>query len=398
MLATATIYLDRQVLALTADKIIGDFHLTKEGFGRIIATFRYSYGLAQIFGGFFVDAMGPGIVFPVASGLWALSGLMTGFAGTVRFLTVCRTGLGVGEAFNWPCALKITNDLVPPRDRPLANGIFNSGSAIGALVAPIIVTVITISYSWRAAFVFTGAVGALWVIVWTWYVRRERQQPRGVPFAAGRMFNAALHIVSHRMFWVLLVAAIIINSVSYYLADWVPLYLKLSRGFSFAVGNILSMFIYAGSSIGNLLVGVLVRSLASRGIETTTAKRLALVACSCLMFSSILAGLIRYRYLTVALLAITSMGVAGFLVIYQTLLQDIEPGYVGITSGLLGGIGNLAYGFLSPYIGRLADLHKSFITLILVGLLPWLACVVVLCGLKSDNHVTWPPGPTPTKV
>jgi ACS family hexuronate transporter-like MFS transporter len=276
----------------------------------------------------------------------------------------------------------------PPRDRPLANGIFNSGSALGALVAPIIVTVITIFFSWRAAFVFTGAAGALWVIVWTWYVRRDRQQPRGMPFSARRMFTAALHIVSHRMFWVLLVAAIIINSVSYYLADWVPLYLKLSRGFSFAVGNILSMFIYAGSSIGNLFVGVFVRSLASRGIETTTAKRVALVACSCLMFSSILAGTIRYRYLTVALLAITSMGVAGFLVIYQTLLQDIEPGYVGITSVLLGGIGNLVYGFLSPYIGRLADLHKSFITLVLVGVLPWLACVVVLCGLKSNSRVT----------
>jgi ACS family hexuronate transporter-like MFS transporter len=132
MLATATIYLDRQVLALTADKIIGDFHLTKEGFGRIIATFRYSYGLAQIFGGFLVDAKGPGIVFPVASGLWALSGLLTGFAGTVRFLTVCRAGLGVGEAFNWPCALKITNDLVPPPEIALWQTAFSIAAARSA--------------------------------------------------------------------------------------------------------------------------------------------------------------------------------------------------------------------------------------------------------------------------
>ena len=386
MLATAAIYLDRQVLALTADKIIGDFHLTKEGFGRIIAIFRYSYGLVQIFGGFIVDAQGPGIVFPVASGLWSLSGLLTGFAGTVQLLTACRVSLGLGEAFNWPCALKITNALLPPQDRPLANGIFNSGAAIGALVAPVIVTVITIYFSWRAAFVFTGAVGAVWVIVWIWYVRGNREQLKGAPFSARKMFAATLYIVSHRMFWALLVAAIIINGVAYYLADWVPLYLKLSRGFSFAVGNILSIFVYAGSSIGNLLVGILVRWLASRGIETTTAKRVALIACSCLMLSSILAGLIRYRYLVVVLLAMTSMGAAGFLVIYQTLLQDIEPTYVGITSGLLGGIGNLAYGYLSPYIGRLADLHKSFITLILIGILPSLACVAILCGLKSNNH------------
>jgi MFS transporter, ACS family, hexuronate transporter len=385
MLATAAIYLDRQVLALTADKIIAEFHLTKEGFGRILASFRYSYGLVQIFGGFLVDAQGPGIVFPLASGLWSLSGLLTGFAGTIGLLTVSRVLLGVGEAFNWPCALKITSALLSPEDRPLANGIFNSGSAIGALLAPVIVTVITIYFSWRAAFVFTGAAGAVWVVVWVWYVRGDRDQLKGRPFPAKTMIAATLRIVSHRMFWALLVAAIIINGVSYYFADWVPLYLKLSHGFSFAVGNILSIFVYAGASIGNLLVGVLVRWLASRGFHTSSAKQVALVVSSCLMLSSAAAGVISYRYLVVVLLAMSSMGVAGFLVIYQTLIQDIEPGYIGISSGLLGGIGNLAYGYLSPYIGRLADLHKTFITLILVGVLPWVACLAILWGLRSGE-------------
>lgn len=386
MLATAAIYLDRQVLALTSDKIIADFHLTKEGFGRVLASFRYSYGVVQIFGGFLVDAKGPGIVFPIASGLWSLSGLLTGFADTVGFLTFCRVSLGAGEAFNWPCALKITNALLSPEDRPLANGIFNSGTAIGALLAPVIVTVITIYFSWRAAFVFTGAAGAVWVIVWTWYTKGNRKQLRGAVFPAKTMIAATVRIVSHRMFWALLVAAIIINGVSYYFADWVPLYLKLSRGFSFAAGNILSICVYAGTSLGNLLVGVLVRWLASRGIQTTAAKRVALVASSCLMLSSVAAGLISYRYLVVVLLAMSCMGAAGFLVIYQTLIQDIEPSYVGISSGLLGGIGNLAYGYLSPYIGRLADLHKSSVTLILVGILPWLACAAILWGLRSESH------------
>ena len=145
-LATAIIYLDRQVLALTADRIIADFGLTKEGFGRIIAAFRYSYGLFQILGGFLVDAYGPGIMFPVSSGIWSLAGLLTGIATTVSMLTGFRFLLGSGEAFNWPCALKVTNALLPPKDRPLANGIFNSGTAVGALVAPVIVTLITIYF------------------------------------------------------------------------------------------------------------------------------------------------------------------------------------------------------------------------------------------------------------
>ena len=102
-------------MALTAEKIIADFGLTKEGFGRVIAAFRTSYGICQILGGFLVDAHGPMIVFPAASGLWALSGLLTGLAATVGMLTGCRFLLGIGEAFNWPCALKVTQELVPPQ-------------------------------------------------------------------------------------------------------------------------------------------------------------------------------------------------------------------------------------------------------------------------------------------
>lgn len=382
MLATAAIYLDRQVLALTADKIIADFHLTKEGFGRILGSFRYSYGVVQICGGFLVDAHGPGLVFSSASGLWSMAGLLTGFAATAGYLVLCRVALGIGEAFNWPSALKITNALLSPEDRPLANGIFNSGSAFGALAAPVIVTAITVAYSWRAAFVCTGAAGGVWVLIWLWYTRHDRSRLAGGGLSIRAFAVATRGIVSHRMFWSLLLAAVIINSVSYYFADWIPLYLKTSRGFSFATGNLLSICVYGGTSVGSLLVGVLVRRLASRGINIRSTKQIALVVSSCLMLCSVIAGVNPYRYLAVALLAVSSMGVAGFLVIYQTLIQDIDEKHVGISAGLLGGIANLAYGAASPYIGRLADLHESFITLTLVGGLPWIACASVLWGMR----------------
>src|SRR6185312_10535937 len=130
--ATSIVYLDRQVLALTAVKIIDDFGLTNEQFGQIVAAFRYSYGLMQIFGGFLVDSYGPRLIFPLASGVWSLAGLLTGLAMTASMFTGLRFLLGAGEAFNWPCSLKVTNSLFSPKDRPLANGIFNSGAAMCA--------------------------------------------------------------------------------------------------------------------------------------------------------------------------------------------------------------------------------------------------------------------------
>src|SRR5581483_9353027 len=225
-LATSIVYLDRQVLALTAGKIIADFRLTNEQFGQIVAAIRYSYGLVQIFGGFLVDSYGPRIVFPVASGAWSLVGLLTGLATTVSMLTGLRFLLGAGEAFNWPCSLKATNALLSPKDRPLANGIFNRGGAMGALAAPLIVTWITIRWSWRAAFVVTGAVGGLWVFAWLWVTKESAGSLKGKPVAVKHLVEVMGRLITMREFWILAVSSLVVNSVNYYLSDWVPLYLE----------------------------------------------------------------------------------------------------------------------------------------------------------------------------
>jgi MFS transporter, ACS family, hexuronate transporter len=385
-LATAIIYLDRQVLALTAEKIIADFGLTKQGFGRVIGAFRLSYGIFQVFGGFLVDAQGPMIVFPAANGLWALSGLLTGLAATAGMLGGCRFLLGIGEAFNWPCALKITQALVPDKDRPLANGIFNSGAPVGALLAPVIVTALTVFFSWRAAFVTTGVIGAIWLAVWVWYTRGDASRLKGAPFPVAEMFHTMLRIMRMRGFWMLTFSAIIINSVNYYLSDWIPLYLKTTRGFSFAVGNLLTMVIYAGTSVGNILSGISVRKFVAAGFSIGHAKKWTLFLSCLFMLSAVGAGATPSRGMVVVFLALTGVGVAGFLVIYLTLVQDLDPAHVGVTSGLLGGLGNLTYALLSPYIGLLADLHKNFLTFTLIGLLPWLAFFAIFLGFSFEKQ------------
>ncbi len=183
----------------------------------------------------------------------------------------------------------------------------------------------------------------------------------------------------------LAVSAVIINSVSYYLSDWVPLYLKTTRGFSFSAGNILTIAIYAGTSIGNICSGLLVRKLVASGMSVVKSKKWTLFLSCLLMLSATAAGLTPSRFLAVAFLALTGVGVAGFLVIYLTLVQDLEPAYVGVTSGLLGGLGNLVYGFLSPYIGLLADLHENFLTLTLIGVLPWLGFLAIFWGMREEK-------------
>lgn len=385
-LATAVVYLDRQVLALTAQKIIAEFRLSNEQFGQIVAAFRYSYGVVQILGGFLVDRWGAGIIFPVAGGVWSLAGLLTGLATTVGMLTGLRFLLGAGEAFNWPCALKITNTLLSPKDRPLANGIFNSGAVVGALVGPVVVTVIAIHWSWRAAFVMTGAAGGLWLLAWLWLSRDVSGALGGMPVSAGKLAKAAGRLLAMPQFWILAVCALVINSVNYYLADWVPLYLQTARGFSFARGNALSIVVYGGTLAGNLLVGLFVRLQVSRGSSTENAKLRALLAACLLMLCAVAAGLSPWPYAAVALLAMTGMGAGAFLVIYLTLVQDLDAAYVGISAGLLGGLSNIAYGAVSRYIGLLADRHDTYMIFMLMGILPWFAFGAIFLGSRAQQR------------
>ena len=376
--ATVLNYLDRQVLSLTAERIIAEYHTDKAGFGELIAAFRLSYAAVQIFGGWIVDSFGPRMVFSAAVGVWSCAGILTGLAASFRQMWACRLALGVGEAFNWPCALKTTEALLEPKDRVLANGIFNSGTALGAIIAPVLVTILTLRFGWRSAFLVTGAIGFLWILLWQAFTSTRTSLLRGRRIPIASVPGILASIGRKRDFWLLASSAVVVNSVSYFLADWIPLYLKTERGFSFGLGNALSMLVYGGLDAGNLLAGAFVRSAASQGMNVGAARNLALFISCVLMTSAIGVGFVRSAYVALALLVLTAIGVAGFLVIYLTLVQELSPGHTGAAAGMLGGMGNMAYAIVSPLIGRLADGNQSGITFLLIGSLPWLALITIL--------------------
>jgi MFS transporter, ACS family, hexuronate transporter len=373
LLATVMNYFDRQVLSLTATKLIAEFHLSEEGFGHVVSAFRYSYAFVQLFGGWIVDAYGARTVFPVAVGIWSMAGILTAFAPTLSAIVGCRFLLGVGEAFNWPCALKTTERLLEPADRPLANGIFNSGTALGAMLAPVVVTISVSKWGWRSPFIFTGALGVVWIFLWLRFTRTRSCDLAGRRTAFARVPAIFAAIARKKSFWLLVTSAVIVNSVSYFLADWIPLYLQTERGFSFGIGNMLSILVYAGLDVGNLITGVFARAATRHGVSIRRARTLSLLASCILMSCAIPVGFTHYRYLALGCIVLTAVGVAGFLVIYLTLVQEVEPLHVGAAAGMLGGLGNLFYGLISPYIGHLADLGQTRLTFLLVGMLPWLA-------------------------
>jgi MFS transporter, ACS family, hexuronate transporter len=165
--STVLNYMDRQTITLVKPQIAAAFNITSDlSFGWIVAAFMMTYALFQVPAGYLVDRWDLRWSYAAAVAWWSLAAMAIAVVPSLGLLLVCRALLGVGESFNWPCALRVTARVLPPADRSLGNGIFNSGAAVGAVVTPIVVTNLTLVMGWRAAFLVVGALGFVWVAAW----------------------------------------------------------------------------------------------------------------------------------------------------------------------------------------------------------------------------------------
>jgi ACS family hexuronate transporter-like MFS transporter len=182
--STVLNYMDRQAMSLVGPYIKAEYSLNNADFGWVLAAFQLSYALFQVPAGFLVDRWNLRWTYAGAVAWWSLAGMAAAFSPSLAVLLVLRAMLGAGESFNWPCALRVTGTILPPADRSLGNGIFNSGAAIGAVITPIVVPLLTTRYGWRTAFVTVGLLGFVWVGAWLALVggkHRERFEGRSVP-------------------------------------------------------------------------------------------------------------------------------------------------------------------------------------------------------------------------
>ena len=173
--STVLNYMDRQTITLVERQISESFSIPNfTEFGWILAAFSMTYALFQVPAGYLVDRWDLRWTYAAAVAWWSLAAVATAIVPSLGWLFACRALLGVGESFNWPCALRVTARVLPPKDRSLGNGIFNSGAAVGAVLTPIVVTCLSPRLGWRGTFLVIGSLGFLWVAVWILLVRGPR--------------------------------------------------------------------------------------------------------------------------------------------------------------------------------------------------------------------------------
>jgi ACS family hexuronate transporter-like MFS transporter len=241
-LATTINYIDRQILALIKEFLDQELGWTNEQFGLVNSAFQGAYAVGLFAFGWFIDRYGTKIGYAVSLALWSLAAMGHALVASVGGFFAARIFLGASEGGNFPAAIKAVALWFPRRERAFATAIFNSGTNVGAIIAPALVPAIAIAFGWRAAFLFAGAAGFLWLFLWIPFYDVPEKQTR-VSTAELEFINSDkvdagasgapigwLGALSHRQTWAFIVAKFMTDPVWWFFLIWLPDYFKKTRG------------------------------------------------------------------------------------------------------------------------------------------------------------------------
>lgn len=271
-LATVLNYIHRLSFTyLSADGELREL-IPNEMFGYMATAFLIAYSLSNAFSGIVIDRLGTRLGYSLCMAFWTTAGLFHAFAVTPLQFGIFRFMLGLGEAGNWPAALKLTSEWFPPRERSTAAGIFNSGSAIGAILAPPLVAGMALSYGWRYTFVILAALGYLWLVVFwfTYYTpdksSKERKE-RVVP---------AFKLLKSKYVSRLFLAKIFIEPVWYFVTFWIARYLVDVHQWDLKKIGWFAMIPFIMADVGNIAGGYFTQFIIKRGVPIPKARRIAI--------------------------------------------------------------------------------------------------------------------------
>lgn len=312
--------------------------IPNDAFGYIAAAFSLAYMISNAFSGFAIDKLGTRLGYCLCMAFWTTAGLVHAFARTPLQFGICRFFLGIGEAGNWPAGLKLTSEWFPPHQRSTASGIFNSGSALGAIVAPPLVAVMGTNYGWQSTFIILGIAGYLWVALF-WFIYYTPRQ--AVQEAKGRTIPP-LKLLKTRFVSMFLLAKVFLEPSWYFITFWLGRYLADVYQWDLKKIGWYAALPFIIADVGNIVGGYFTQFIIKRGVPIPRARKIAVGLSGSLMGAALLCGPL---VISSPLSALIVFGIAGFGYTSYTanvlaLPADVVPKSAAASAWGLACIGN----------------------------------------------------------
>ena len=352
--ATSINYIDRQVLGILAPVLQHTIGWTDLQYSYIISGFQLAYALGLILAGRMVDKLGTRIGYAIIMGVWSLSAMSHALARTVLGFAAARFFLGLGEAGNFPAAIKTTAEWFPQSERSLATGIFNSGTSVGAILAPAVVPWVTLRYGWQAAFLMTGGFSALWILGWLLYYRSPARHRTLTPEEFSyiqRDLSEPIETVpwhqllGHRQTWAFATGKLLTDPIWWFLLYWLPLF--LTKRFHLGLGQLAVplVVIYNISTVGSIGGGWLPAFFHRRGLAMNSARLSTMLLCAFLVTPIFFASRVHSEWLAIGIISLAVAAHQGWSANLFTTASDMFPRSavgsvvgIGATMGSIGGV------------------------------------------------------------
>ncbi|EEA01738.1 major facilitator superfamily MFS_1 [Burkholderia sp. H160] len=373
-LAIAVNYIDRANLAVAAPQIEKALGIGPAEMGFILSGFFWTYAFMQMPFGWFVDRVGARIALPLAVGWWSVFTAATAVTTSVAGMFGCRLLLGVGEAGAYPSCTKLVSQWFQPKERAIATSIFDSGSRVGSALSIPVVALIISTLGWKAAFILTGLLGAVWIVGWFVIYRNPVRDEMSAALEATPAAQVRAEKVTwaslfrHRTLWGMMLGFFCLNFVIYFFITWFPSYLVETRGFSLKSLGTLGMIPALIAIPGGWLGGYVSDTLFRRGWSLTAARKTCMVGGMLLSSVITLSAFTENTYLMLAFFGIAYGSLAFAAASIWSLPGDVAPTprHVASIGGIQNFASNLAGIVITTFTGVMVAMSKGSFTIPLV--------------------------------
>jgi ACS family hexuronate transporter-like MFS transporter len=393
--------MDRQVLGILAPELEKSIGWNEAQYGYIVTAFQTSYAMFLLLGGGLMDRLGTRKGYSLAVMVWSAASMAHALARSAFGFGLARFALGAGEAGNFPAAIKTVTEWFPKKERALAIGIFNSGTNVGAVVAPLAVPWIAIHYGWRWAFLSTGFLDLAWLACWLARYHRPEEQPRlsraefdyirSNPSSEPRTRIPWSQLFPYRQTWAFAAGKFLTDPIWWFYLFWLPKFLNQTQGLSLARIGLPLVLIYLAADAGSIAGGWLSSALLKRGWSVNRARKTSMLICACAVTPVFFASMTSHLWVIVALVGLATAGHQGWSANLFATTGDMFPEQaVGSVVGIGGMMGSIGGMLLAAGAGLILQVTGSYVPMFVMASLAYLiALALIQVAAPKLEPVRW---------